>query len=52
MKERESDRIAREKEILKELKGEDNKRNFLLNQSLLKHLTKFVRKMLLLTVTD
>jgi len=52
MKERESERIAREKEILKEISGEGNKLNLIQNANLAKYLQKFVRKMLLLTVTD
>lgn len=46
---REEDRIIREKEILKSLGGEKNKESLL---ELAKHLSKFVRKMLMLTVTD
>jgi len=52
MKERESERIVREKEILKEVGGEGNKQNLIQNANLSKYLQKFVRKMLLLTVTD
>ena len=48
---REQDRGKRESEILKEMKGDQNKENMLLeNQS--KFIAKFVKKMLLLTVTD
>ena len=49
MKSREDDRLSREKSILISLKGEKNKSSLL---ELEKHLTKFVRKMLTLTVTD
>lgn len=50
IKTRESDRVKREKEILKELSGEANKTCMLANEGVLKHLKKFVRKMLMLTV--
>jgi hypothetical protein len=46
---REEDRIIREKEILKSLSGDQNKQSLL---ELVKHLSKFVRKMLMLTVID
>jgi hypothetical protein len=46
---REEDRTIREKEILKSLSGDKNKQSLL---ELEKHLSKFVRKMLMLTVTD
>jgi hypothetical protein len=49
MKSREEDRARREKEILTSLKGQANEASLL---SLDKHLAKFVRKMLMLTVSD
>ena len=49
MKSREDDRLKREKQILISLKGDENKSKLL---ELEKHLSKFVRKMLTLTVTD
>ena len=52
VKTRESDRVKREKEILKELSGEANKATMKSNEGVLKHLKKFVRKMLMLTVQD
>lgn len=49
MASREEDRIKREKEILKSLNGDKNKESML---TISKHISKFVRKMLLLTVSD
>ena len=49
MASREEDRIKREKEILKSLNGDKNKESML---TISKPISKFVRKMLLLTVTD
>ena len=48
---REQDRVKREAEILKEMKGDQNKENMLLENQV-KYIAKFVKKMLLLTVTD
>ena len=52
IKSRESDRIRREKEIISALSGEANTSKMLDNDSMVKHIKKFVRKMLLLTVSD
>ena len=52
VKSRESDRIKREKEILSLISGEANQSKMLENESMIKHIKKFVRKMLLLTVSD
>lgn len=52
MKEREDDRISREKAILKEISGAANQSNMVDNETLKKFIFKFVRKMLTLTVVD
>jgi|TARA_B110000285_G_scaffold235166_1_gene315268 hypothetical protein len=52
MKEREDDRISREKAILKDISGSVNQTNMIDNESLKKFIFKFVRKMLTLTVVD
>ena len=52
MKEREDDRISREKAILKEISGAANQSNMVENETLKKFIFKFVRKMLTLTVVD
>ena len=52
IKVREEDRQAREKQILNEISGDVNKSTMMTSESLYKHLVKFVRKMLLLTVSD
>lgn len=49
---REEDRQAREKQIMTEIGGDVNKATMMTSASLNKHLVKFVRKMLLLTVSD
>lgn len=49
---REEDRQAREKQIMNEISGDVNKNTMNTSASLNKHLVKFIRKMLLLTVTD
>jgi hypothetical protein len=52
VKARESDRVKREKEIISSISGEANASKMLKNESMMKHIKKFVRKMLLLTVSD
>lgn len=52
MKEREDDRIVREKAILKDISGAVNQTNMIQNETLKKFIFKFVRKMLTLTVVD